>query len=46
MASIYLDQVKAMSLGEFFDDYGTNYIYVFGSCFGLIVSLALSRKKL
>lgn len=38
----------AESIGQtpIFDDFGTNYIYLFGSSFGMVLSLILGRTKL
>jgi hypothetical protein len=45
MLSIHLDQADVIAFNNIFDDYGGNYIYVFGSCFGAVITLFISYKS-
>lgn len=42
--ALSLDKQKVTPLTKVFDDYGTNYIYLFAACFSIVPALALSKK--
>jgi hypothetical protein len=42
--SIAIDKKNVLPLNKVFDDYGTNYIYLFAACFSIVLAFALSKK--
>ncbi len=44
-ATRYIQLTKSPSSLQIYDDYGTNYIYVFATFFAMITSLILNRNR-
>lgn len=45
MLCVYLDSINVIPSSSIFDDYGATYIYVFGSCFGIVPAFVLASKR-